>query len=534
MATGMTEKRLRQLCEQYKLFRTPELNDKLYLQYKGFERIESCISVYTGVRQLWLEGNGLETIENLEKLTELRELYLHENLLEDISGLEALQELATLNLSDNRIPRLRGLPPLPRLNALYLAGNKLQTAEDLAELEQLPNLMILDLSKNLIEDVAAIDLLARLPKLAALKLEGNGVCGRVEHYRKRLIVRLRGLKHLDDRPVFDDERRCAEAWARGGPEAEREERQRIRLEERERTLAGFAEIDRLGREARARKEQEEREAAERQQAEEERRAEEEARARREAEEREAAAEAERAGREAAEAAEAAGEEGAGTGEEATGAEALEEGLEVENLEDWAGPGAPDSGDEEGEEEEGPGGLGPRSSFQRSESSQSDALAGPAAPPPQPRRAFASQRWRALWQLATADLHPFPEEAVGGASDEEEAAAEAEAARESPRGPARRSAWGEVHDAGDEEDSPNDSDSAASGHPEAGPAEPAGSAGPDDGDDEADEEAAVEAAAEPLFVHAQRAGTRAAATDADRIGALELDDGISYQRMDELD
>jgi len=39
-----------------------------------------------------------------------------------------------------------------------------------------------------------------------------------------MIAKLPDLKYLDDRPVFVDDRRNAEAFARGGLEEERQER----------------------------------------------------------------------------------------------------------------------------------------------------------------------------------------------------------------------------------------------------------------------------------------------------------------------
>jgi dynein assembly factor 1 len=88
MANEMTQKLLKELCRKDKLYSTPELNDKLFLHYKGFMKI-AALDEYTGLRVLWLEGNGISKIEGLTKQAELRTLYLHENLLERLEGLDA-------------------------------------------------------------------------------------------------------------------------------------------------------------------------------------------------------------------------------------------------------------------------------------------------------------------------------------------------------------------------------------------------------------------------------------------------------------
>jgi dynein assembly factor 1 len=66
--------------------------------------------------------------------------------------------------------------------------------------------------------------------LAVLYLHGNEVCKKIKNYRKTIIIALPKLKYLDDRPVFEDERRYCEAFARGGLEAEREERKLYKQE----------------------------------------------------------------------------------------------------------------------------------------------------------------------------------------------------------------------------------------------------------------------------------------------------------------
>ncbi|XP_061863558.1 dynein axonemal assembly factor 1 isoform X2 [Colius striatus] len=227
----MTKKILQDLCKQQKLYWTPHLNDTLYLHYKGFDRLEN-LEEYTGLRCLWLECNGLTKIENLEALTELRCLYLQLNLITKIENLEPLQKLDSLNISNNYIKTIENLSCLKVLQTLQIAHNKLQTVEDIEHLRECPSICVLDLSHNHLSDPGIISILETMPNLRVLNLMGNQVIKNIAHYRKILIVRLKFLTHLDDRPVFPKDRACAEAWAVGGLEAEKAEREKWETRER--------------------------------------------------------------------------------------------------------------------------------------------------------------------------------------------------------------------------------------------------------------------------------------------------------------
>ena len=52
---------------------TPELNDKLYLHFKGYRRIEN-LEPYYNLASLFLDSNGFDTIEGLGNLKKVSEV----------------------------------------------------------------------------------------------------------------------------------------------------------------------------------------------------------------------------------------------------------------------------------------------------------------------------------------------------------------------------------------------------------------------------------------------------------------------------
>jgi dynein assembly factor 1 len=219
-----------EICKAKGGFRTPELNEQLYLHFGGFVKIE-CLDEFVNCRCLWLENNGITTIENLEPLVVLSALYLQHNSLRSL-GTCSIPSLRSLNVCHNNLASLDGLQYLPNLEKLLASHNSLV---DISALSGTLQLTVLDVSYNKLSAADGVhETLKQLTRLASLMLHGNDFVRDAKNYREELVVEHAGLRFLDEYPVFDDERRCCVAFMRGGETARRAEREKIRLEERER------------------------------------------------------------------------------------------------------------------------------------------------------------------------------------------------------------------------------------------------------------------------------------------------------------
>jgi len=128
------------LCSDMKTYyRTHELNEILYLHFKGFRILEN-LETFVNLKAVYLEGNCIKKISGLDKCKNLLSLYLHENCIEKIENLEALQLLANLNLSNNCITKIENLGCLNNLSNLLLKSNRIGNngLSDLEGLLELP------------------------------------------------------------------------------------------------------------------------------------------------------------------------------------------------------------------------------------------------------------------------------------------------------------------------------------------------------------------------------------------------------------
>ncbi|KRX01690.1 hypothetical protein PPERSA_01560 [Pseudocohnilembus persalinus] len=251
--TIMSKKNLKLICQKDALYSDPQLNEKLYLQYKGFDKIQN-LDEYVNLRALWLNKNAITEIENIQHLKKLNSLFLNSNALSHISGISGLENLAILDLSQNSIRKIEGLSNLPSLVTLNISHNQILNYDGLVGLLEAPTLTNIDLSFNHIEyDEKDLEIFSQMPILKVLNLKHNELQRKFSLYRKKFIGQIKHLMYLDDRPVTVNERRIIEGWLKDGKEGEervKEQIQKEKLEKQQQELARIQEQNKKSHEDR--------------------------------------------------------------------------------------------------------------------------------------------------------------------------------------------------------------------------------------------------------------------------------------------
>lgn len=271
----MTLELLKSICAETEgAYQLPELNERLFLHHKGFRRIEA-LEEYVNCRALYLECNGIARIEGLDRLGKLCNLFLQQNCIEKIENLEYTCQIQNLNLSNNSIRKVEGLGSLKKLENLNLANNMIEDLEGLEVLKETKSLRNINVSHNRIYATeGVVEFWSQFKheenySLVVLYYHHNPGVREISNYRKRMISSMLSLKYLDDRPIFEIERRSANAWNEGGNTAALKARQEYHKEQvnaykadpewekrkKEITRRRQMTIERLDREAKQREEE---------------------------------------------------------------------------------------------------------------------------------------------------------------------------------------------------------------------------------------------------------------------------------------
>ena len=226
----ITEDFCKKLCHYNGGYDSPKLNVNLYLHFQGFRKIQNLDS-FTNLQVLYLENNSIGKIEGLDKLINLTCLYLQNNYIKEIENLEQNTKLSILNLSNNKIQNIPDMSYLDKLDNFYISKNSLSNIKNLEGLLYLKSLSLLDIQNNPFDmpPDELIEFLNKLEKLKVLYLKGD-ITRSIPNYRRNLIVKIKNLTYLDDKPIRNEDRIGAEAFFKGGYPAEKEARIKYREE----------------------------------------------------------------------------------------------------------------------------------------------------------------------------------------------------------------------------------------------------------------------------------------------------------------
>ena len=107
----------------------------LLIQQNGVSTIPHAFQSLKHLRELRLDGNGLQSIGNLQNCMALRVVDVSFNQLESLAGVSGLQSLRELRANNNRITSLKQLKALPSLLELQVSHNQLTSLDGVQQLQ---------------------------------------------------------------------------------------------------------------------------------------------------------------------------------------------------------------------------------------------------------------------------------------------------------------------------------------------------------------------------------------------------------------
>lgn len=167
-------------------------------------RVVSDLQSMPKLVMLELGDNRLRVIENLDRLPSLQGLWLGRNKITRIEGLQKLTKLRRLSIQSNRITCIEGLEHLEHLEELYLSHNGITSMQGI---QSLKNIQVLDLGVNFIEHIECIE---NLSKLREFWMNGNKLSSFDELNSLRSATRLETV-YLEANPLAKDPQYQAKA-----------------------------------------------------------------------------------------------------------------------------------------------------------------------------------------------------------------------------------------------------------------------------------------------------------------------------------
>ncbi|KAI8930289.1 hypothetical protein BC831DRAFT_440006 [Entophlyctis helioformis] len=187
----------------------PVLDKKKYLQHINVAKNqlqEFKIQSWPIASFVNLNDNQLKDLV-LEDFPELMHLEARANKLKDTGRLNT-PKIQRLYLGGNEVASLTNLDTIPTLQLLHLRANKIESLDGLSS--KLTSLTYLNLRSNKVATLAEVDKLKVLPALRILILAENPV-DQVENYRLEVVMRLGKLERLDKEMISPEEREDANA-----------------------------------------------------------------------------------------------------------------------------------------------------------------------------------------------------------------------------------------------------------------------------------------------------------------------------------